>query len=194
MTGRKTNWVKDRSFNAMAAELQRLFNSLHRLWTNSNRQAANWRKAGKKYKEIFLNAPAGIYQASYEGKFLRANPAVARILGYDSAEEIIASITDIKRQLYVHPEEREAFLNAIQVRGDVSGHELQFFSKSGAKVWISVAARIIYDAEQRPLYMEGFLTDINARKKAEPPCRKRMLCWRVRSRNGRRHWLLPIWS
>ena len=155
------------SFNAMAAELQRLFNSLQQSVDELKQTGGELAESRQKYKEIFLNAPAGMYQASFEGKFLRANPAVARILGYDSAEEIIATITDIKRQLYVHPEEREAFFDAIRVRGDVSGHEIQFFSKSGAKVWISVAARIIYDAEQRPLFMEGFFTDINARKQAE---------------------------
>jgi len=65
------------------------------------------RKAEHKYREIFENSIEGIFQTTPEGKYLGANPALARMYGYESPEDLIASITDIGQMVYVDPERPE---------------------------------------------------------------------------------------
>src|SRR4051812_48457833 len=65
------------------------------------------RKAELKYRDIFENAFEGIFQTTPNGGYLSANPALARMYGYDSPEHMIASIGDIEHQLYVNPQRRE---------------------------------------------------------------------------------------
>ncbi|MDD5008880.1 MAG: PAS domain S-box protein, partial [Syntrophorhabdaceae bacterium] len=61
------------------------------------------RQTEEKYRNIYENATEGIFQASVDGRFISANPSLARIHGYDSPEELIESISNIARQLYVNP-------------------------------------------------------------------------------------------
>src|SRR5262245_18052805 len=65
---------------------------------------ARLREAEAKYRGIFESAQEGIFQTTPAGRYLSANPALARMLGYDSPEELVASVTNIGRQLCVHPE------------------------------------------------------------------------------------------
>ena len=78
----------------------------------------------KKYRDIYENAPEGIFQTSFEGRFLSANPAMARILGYSSPEELQADATNIRQQLYVHPEQRDVFLKLLEHQEAIVGYEL----------------------------------------------------------------------
>ena len=66
-----------------------------------------------KYRNIFLNAVEGIFQSTPSGRFLVANPALARILGYASPEELIAERTDIEKQHYVEPQRRREFQQSL---------------------------------------------------------------------------------
>src|SRR5215813_154376 len=68
------------------------------------------RQAEAKYRSIFENAVEGIFQTSSDGRYLSANPALARIYGYDSPDELMAGIHDINRQLYVEPTRRAEFV------------------------------------------------------------------------------------
>src|SRR5215210_3779534 len=67
------------------------------------------RQAEEKYRSIFENAIEGIYQTTVDGRFLTANPAMARMLGYESPVELLGSISNISDQLYVEPGRREEF-------------------------------------------------------------------------------------
>ncbi len=126
----------------------------------------------KKYQDIYENAVEGIFQVSFEGEILSANPAMARILGYSSPEEMIRNLTDIKHQLYVHPEQRDDLLALLNDRIAVIGHELQFYQKDKHKVWVSISTRIVKNDDGRPIYLEGFITDINKRKLLEDQLRQ----------------------
>ena len=67
------------------------------------------RKAEERYRSIFENAVEGIFQSTPEGRYIIANPAMARMFGYESPEELMAAITDIKTQVYVDPQRRAEF-------------------------------------------------------------------------------------
>src|SRR5215212_6764146 len=103
------------------------------------------RQAEEKYRSIFENAIEGIYQTTVDGRFLTANPAMARMLGYESPEELLGSISNIGDQLYAEPERWEEFYQIAQRDGFVSGFEVQMYRKDGDLVWVSANARAIYD-------------------------------------------------
>src|SRR2546430_6440329 len=77
--------------------------------TERKRAAEALRQAERKFREIFENAGEGIFQTTPDGKFITANPALARILGFDSPEKLIAARTDIAREHYVDPQSRDDF-------------------------------------------------------------------------------------
>ena len=104
------------------------------------------RQAEEKYRSIFENAVEGIFQTTPDGRYISANPTLARIYGYASPEELIAHLTDIKRQLYVDPNRRDEFLYLLQEHGSVSGFESQVYRKDGSIIWISENARAVRQA------------------------------------------------
>lgn len=135
--------------------------------TDRQRAEEALRAAEEKYRSIFEKALEGIYQASLQGRLLSANPAMADIFGYASAQEMIDTLTDVQNQLYLYPEERDAFMATLRAHGQVKDRELRLLRKDGTVIWISVSARLVRDANGSPLFVEGFLTDITARKKAQ---------------------------
>ncbi|HYU98526.1 MAG TPA: PAS domain S-box protein [Pyrinomonadaceae bacterium] len=125
------------------------------------------RHAEEKYRDIFDHAGEGIFQSTPEGRYIRANPALARIHGFDSPEELIRNCTDISREKYAKPERRQEFKNLLEQHGMVRGFEHQVIRKDGSRIWITVNARVVRDPDGKVLYYEGTTQDINERKLAE---------------------------
>jgi PAS domain S-box-containing protein len=130
------------------------------------------RQAEKKYRSIFENAVEGIFQTTVEGRFVTANPAMARMFGYDSSEELLGAISSIGDQLYVEPERRREFTRVVVRDGLASGFEAQVLRKDGTPVWISINARAVYDDEGEVVGYEGTVEDITKRKRAEEALRE----------------------
>jgi two-component system cell cycle sensor histidine kinase/response regulator CckA len=124
-------------------------------------------KAEEKYRSIFENAVEGIFQGTPEGRFITVNPSMARILGYDSPAEVVETITDISRQLYVHPEDRVRSARLQEERGVLQAFEFEAYRKDGEKIWLSVNRRSVRDENGVELYREGSIEDITERKQAE---------------------------
>ncbi len=120
-----------------------------------------------KYRGIFANALEGIFQTTFDGRMFSANPAMARILAYDSPDDMLNSLTDIRQQLYCYPEERDLVLSVLREQGAVLGYECQFFRKDKQKIWVSISAAIVRDDAGKPLFIEGLITDIRERKRTE---------------------------
>ena len=126
------------------------------------------RRAEQKYRSIFENATEGIFQTTPDGHYLSANPALARMYGYDSPEELLAALTDISRQLYVQPARRAEFTLAMQQYEKVLEFESQIYRRDGSIIWISENARAVHDeVTGELLYYEGMVQDITRRKCAE---------------------------
>ncbi|MEW6494346.1 MAG: response regulator [Cyanobacteriota bacterium] len=132
------------------------------------KQAENaLRQAEEKYRTIFENAVDGIFQTTPDGHYISANPALARIYGYESSEELMVSLTNIGKQLYVDSNRRAEFRSLIQKYDKVSDFESQVYRKDGSKIWISENARAVRDVTGDLLYYEGAVQDITRRKQAE---------------------------
>jgi len=123
--------------------------------------------AERKYRSIFESAMEGIFQTSEEGRILAANCSLARALGYDTPEELMASITDIGRQCYLDPLVRERLYGELRERNRVEGLEAQLIRKDGSIVWVSINARAVRGDDGTLLYCEGSMVDISARKEKE---------------------------
>jgi PAS domain S-box-containing protein len=121
----------------------------------------------RRYRGIFDHAVWGIFQTTADGRYLTANPALARIYGYDTPEALLAALTDISRQLYVDPLRREEFTGLMQQNGRLSGFESQVYRRDGAVIWISESCREVRNDKGDLLYYEGTVEEITARKHAE---------------------------
>ena len=123
------------------------------------------RQAEQKYRAIFDNSMEGIVQTSLEGHFLSANPALARILGYSSPEELIASLAYIQHQVFVDHARRDELKRLLEEQGVVWNFEHQIRRKDGSLAWVALNARLVRNGE-RP-YIEGTLQDITERRHLE---------------------------
>jgi diguanylate cyclase (GGDEF)-like protein/PAS domain S-box-containing protein len=121
------------------------------------------REAERRYHSLFENAIEGIFRTSPDGHYLDANPALARIYGFDSPDELMSSLRDIRNELYVDPTRREEFMRIIKARGSISGFESQVYRKNRDVIWISENARAVFDGAQ-VLYYEGTVEDVTERK------------------------------
>ncbi len=151
---------------------RQLFLSAYRDITERKQVEEQARQAEAKYHSIFENAIEGIFQTTPQGQYLSANPALARIYGYDSPAELIACLTDIGNQLYAQPHRRAEFAAIVQARDAVSDFESEIYRQDKSKIWISENARAVRDACGTLLYYEGTVEDITARKDAQEALRQ----------------------
>jgi PAS domain S-box-containing protein len=127
-------------------------------------------RAEEKYRDIFENAVEGIYRSVPAGRYVEANPAFARIFGYDSPEELKTAVNDIGRQLYTDPEVRKECVRTVEERGHGS-FEIGIRRKDGSTGWVFNNVRAVRDAQGKTIYYEGFVEDITDRKLMEEELR-----------------------
>jgi PAS domain S-box-containing protein len=121
----------------------------------------------RRYRSIFENAVEGMYQTTPSGTIIEANPAMARILGYESPCELMETITDLGAQVYVDPGARARFLQEIEKRGVVQGFEAQMYRKDRSKIWVHIGGQAIRDDNGNVVQYEGGVEDISERKRLE---------------------------
>ena len=134
--------------------------------TERKQAAMKLQEAEANYRSIFERVAEGIFQTTPSGQYLSVNPALARIYGYDSTEELMIGLTSIQKQLYVDPNRRNDFVSALERDGEVFKFESQVYRKDGQLIWISENARVVKDEAGCSLYYEGTVEDITERKQA----------------------------
>ena len=122
--------------------------------------------AKENYRKIFEGAIEGIYRTSNDGRPLAANPALAKMLGYDSPDECLQSIANAAG-LWVDESQREHFQRRMNERGTVQNLECRLKRKDEQIIWVSLNSRRVCDAAGQALYNEGFMVDITERRTAE---------------------------
>jgi PAS domain S-box-containing protein len=125
------------------------------------------RESEKKYRSIFENAVGGIYQASPEGQILTANPAFAKIMGYESVAELKREVRDLREQFYAEAGQRKELGKIFKEQGVVKDFETRFCRKDGSIIHVSLNARAIQDENGKLLCYEGVLEDITQKKHLE---------------------------
>ncbi|MCP5162064.1 MAG: response regulator [Hahellaceae bacterium] len=127
----------------------------------------------KMFRKLYENASEGIFQCSFDGKFISANPSLAGVFGYDSADELIADVEDIADQCYHSPDVRKEFEAEVLDQGRIINHEALYVKRDGRLFWGSSSAHLVRDDAGRPAYIEGSLIDITERKDKEKAQRER---------------------
>ncbi len=123
--------------------------------------------AEAKYRSIFENAVEGIFLTSVEGCIEEANPSLARILGYETPSELIATVDDVSRQIYVDPERRAEMIRLLKERGALTGFVSAVRRKDGSVIWVNENVRAIQGKQGEILRFEGSVEDITDRKRVE---------------------------
>lgn len=130
-------------------------------------------RAEARYRGIFENAVEGIFQSTVDGQYTIVNPMLANIYGYDSPEELMASLTNISQQVYVSAQRRLEFTQEMREKGLVQGFESQVYRKDGSIIWVSEGARTLLNEAGEIVGYEGTVEDITPRKQAEDELLKR---------------------
>ncbi len=138
-------------------------------------ESANERaqKSLQRFRQIWANAREGIFQCTMDGRFISANPTLARILGYESGDELVEAVTDIAHQLYVNPDERRRFEDELENQGRVRDHESLLIRKDGSYIWSNSSARLVTTNNGQVRYIEGTVVDISERMEKEKALRAR---------------------
>ncbi|HWQ10206.1 MAG TPA: Cache 3/Cache 2 fusion domain-containing protein, partial [Holophaga sp.] len=163
-------------------EIGTLSRAFNRMTDMLNQTLVGLRASEEKYRSIFENAVEGLFQASFEGRFLNANQAMAHMLGYPSPEALKAGVSDMGSQVFADPEDLRRVIAALFETGEVSGQEYQLRHPNRPVLWASISVRMVHDGAGRPTCMEGFMADITGRKEAEAELER--LCRQLEDKNA----------
>jgi len=117
--------------------------------------------------DILMNAPIGVLTSTPDGRYIAVNHATAEMLGYDSPEELIKSVTDIAAQIYADPSDRDRFKRVMEEHGEVVNDEYRFRRRDGQEFLASISARALRDNSSKIIAYQVFYQDITKRKQAE---------------------------
>lgn len=141
--------------------------SVGRVWsfrdiTERKRSEEALRESEERFQSLFNRMMDGVYRSKHEGKFVDVNPAMVKMFGYASREEMLE--VDIKNELYFEPEERGShILDTGQEEMDV----YRMRRKDGSEIWVEDHGSYVHDEQGNIIFHEGILRDITDRKRAD---------------------------
>jgi len=149
--------------------------SVGRVWsfrdvTEREKAERDLRASERKFRSLFENVLDGVYQSTKEGRLLTANPALVRMLGFESEAELLEA--GMASQFYVDPRERKKLLDRLDREHQVRNVELTLRTKDGRVITVLENSRAVRGEDGKVLYYEGTLTDITEQKKAEKALRE----------------------
>ena len=116
---------------------------------------------------IFEKAMVGIFRSSADGRVLNVNPASARILGFDTPEEMVGTVMDVGSQLYVNPEDRAKLLRLLDKESVAEGFETHLFKKDRSIIRALLNIDCVKDEKGRIVCLAGTLQDITTTRESE---------------------------
>ena len=158
-------WVHERGIAVPDEQGELVIEGFIEDMTAQREMAQAQKEAELRYRNIFEHASEGIFQTSLDGRYLAANPALARIYGYPSPEALMAGLADIGRQLYVKGSQRERFHQLMAQQGEVLNFESEAYRQDGTRLWVSENAHAVRDLDGNTLFYEGTVQDISERRR-----------------------------
>jgi diguanylate cyclase (GGDEF)-like protein/PAS domain S-box-containing protein len=130
------------------------------------------RFAEEKYRGIFENAMEGIFQASVDGRFLSANPSLARIFGYESPMHLIHAVRSFRTDVASEPTDHDRMVRGLENSGSVRDWEMRIRRFDGSEIWVTINAHLVRDPSGKMLFFEGTVEDITGRRSAQDALRR----------------------
>jgi PAS domain S-box-containing protein len=139
--------------------------------TERKKAEAAQRRSDAELRTFVENAPYAIYRSTIEhgGRFLAVNPALVKMLGYETEEEVLA--LNLEKDLYRDPEERHVLMPLIQSHGSYNNHELHWNTKSGKELIVRSSGRLVR-AEDGTESFESIAEDVSERRLLEQQFRQ----------------------
>ncbi len=172
--GEKSTSIPDTDVNNEIGDIARAAEVFRRTLVDADtareaavRALAEQRLAEESYRKLFEGSVDGIYVTTPAGALLNANPALARMMGYEAPADLIRSVNDITHMIYVHPAARAEYQSLMQRDGMVREFEYQARRRGGATLWLSDSATAVRDGTGEVIRYEGTVRDITDQKRAE---------------------------
>ncbi len=161
-------WVSERGapITSSGSSLRLIAGHIQDATAQKEAEAA-YQEAERRYRSIFENPMEGIYQSTPDGRFITANPALARIHGYDRPEDLINNVENIRTDFYIDPDRRSEFLRRVIEDGVVTDFESQVYRRDRSIIWVSENVRAVKNERGEVLFFEGTIEDITKRKLQE---------------------------
>jgi len=168
----KSEFPIELSLSSWETKSGQFFTGIIRNITDRKQAEEALRESEEKYHNLYRSASLGIFHSTIEGKFIDMNPALARMLGYNSPEEAVECITNISEQVYAEPPLRDAVATGTLKAGGILTVENLYRRRDGS-IWSGMLhIRIVTDQHGNTSYYEGFVEDITERKQTEEKLKK----------------------
>ncbi len=129
------------------------------------------RESEERYRRLFEDSLLGIFQSSPQGKVLAVNPAFAHMFGYDSSEEVMATVKNVATDIFFDPNRRAEITRMVAENPDLHSFENLYQHKDGSPFPGTLHLHPVMDADNRLLYFEGLIEDTTQKKQAEEKIR-----------------------
>jgi len=139
--------------------------SVDRLLVHHEKAIEELRAEESKYRSLFEEAPVGIFRMSFSGHLLSVNHMMARIYGYDSADQLLAETAEIRQQFLVDPSQLKEWKSSVEMR-DVARIEAEIHRRDGTSKWVWLNMRAARDENGDAVHFEGTVEDITDRREA----------------------------
>lgn len=140
--------------------------------TERRKETQALHSAEEKYRTIVENAPFGIYQSTPEGKFISANPQLAKYYGYTDEKDLTGEVSNISTQCYVSSDSRRRLITILNEFGYTENFEAEHRCRDGSSFWGAETVTAIKDEEGNIIRFDGFMLDISERKEHEETMRR----------------------
>jgi PAS domain S-box-containing protein len=137
--------------------------------TERKRAKEALRESEDRFRSLVENVPVGIYRTTPDGRILTANPALVRMMGYESLEELASR--NLGQEDFQPRYSRQTFCEQIEREGEVRSLEGPWTTKNGSVIFVRESAKVTWGEQGKALYYDGIVEDITARKRAEEALR-----------------------
>ena len=147
------------------------------------------------FKNLFENAPVGIFHSTVNGKLSRVNKALSNMWGYDSPEELIKEVnkTNIKKKLYVDQHNHREFVDEVLTDKNWHSFNNRYYKKDGSIMTAELSFRAVTDKNSSIIYLEGFVKDITDQIQAENALKEIQSRYKLISENtGDVIWIMNV--
>jgi PAS domain S-box-containing protein len=125
------------------------------------------REAERQYREMFTEAPEGMFRVTVAGELLALNPAGARMLGFESPAAALAAMGKVPGGSWLNLEERSLYAGLMEANGEVHDFQCEFKRRDGSPLWVSLSARKVTENKGQTVYYQGFFENLSEKKRLE---------------------------